>query len=284
MKKLIILLLLIGLSWNAYSQLRYFLPDSNAYFSVSSFKFWFEGDTLISTKKYKKVYQQSGDTTADFKKAVYYAAVREDTLAEKIFCIQKNDGKERLIADFSLKSKDTISVYSFWPFFSAQKYFFDVSNVDSIFVKNSYRKRIKFNNESWIEGIGSTCGLFFPGYGNVVDLGWPELLCVHINDTLYYQGNGITKCYQDILTDVKEIKKSYLKITPSIATDKIYLSVSDADLLNFSYKIYNVNGELVLKGALKNNSIELYSISKGFYIINVFDNRYCSYATKFIKL
>jgi hypothetical protein len=63
-----------------FSQLEYFLPDSNAYFSISPFKFWFQGDTSIESKVYKKVYMQQGDTLADFTHATYYAALREDTL------------------------------------------------------------------------------------------------------------------------------------------------------------------------------------------------------------
>jgi len=168
MRKLLITFVLLGLAINSYSQLKFFLPDSNAYFSISSYKFWFQGDTIINNKKYKKVFQQNYDTIADFNKAIYYAGVREDTINEKIICIQKDDGIERLLADFSLNPSDTTSVYSFWPFGSPEKKLVNVKNVDSIQINDFYRKRINIDHgylnyeESWIEGIGSTFGLFYP--------------------------------------------------------------------------------------------------------------------------
>jgi hypothetical protein len=113
MKKLVVILFFWGLVINSYSQLNYFLPDSNAYFSVSPYKFWFQGDTIISDIKYKKVFKQNWDAIADFNRATYYASVREDTLSERIYCIQKDDGVERLIADFSLKTGDTYQFFLF---------------------------------------------------------------------------------------------------------------------------------------------------------------------------
>ena len=47
MKKILIILVFCGFALSSYSQLNYFLPDSNAYFSVYNYKFWFQGDTII---------------------------------------------------------------------------------------------------------------------------------------------------------------------------------------------------------------------------------------------
>jgi hypothetical protein len=141
MKKLVVILFFWGLVINSYCQLNYFLPDSNAYFSVSPYKFWFQGDTIISDIKYKKVFKQFWDSIADFNRATYYASVREDTLSERIYCIQKDDGVERLIADFSLKTGDTLSVFSFWPFGTPEKKNIKVGNIDSIYINNTYRKK-----------------------------------------------------------------------------------------------------------------------------------------------
>ena len=87
MKKLFITSVLFGLMISSQAQLTYFFPDSNSYFSVSWMKFWFHGDTTIGSFTYKKVYVQSGDSIADFNNSEYFAAIREDTNAKKVYCI-----------------------------------------------------------------------------------------------------------------------------------------------------------------------------------------------------
>ena len=97
------------------SRLTHFLPDSNAYFSVSEEKFWFHGDTVIGEKLYKKVYLQGGPD-ADVDKTQYFAGVREDTLQGKIYCLHNASEQERLVADFGVEPGEQVSVYCFFPF------------------------------------------------------------------------------------------------------------------------------------------------------------------------
>lgn len=293
MKKSILFCILIGVSLSTYSQLRYFLPDSNAYFSVSSYKFWFSGDTSILDKAYKKVYIQNYDYVADIKKATYYASVREDTIEQKIYCIPKDKDKTFLIADFSKNESDTLSVYSFWPESndSPQKYYFEVTSVDSILIGNKYRKRINLNeggfqSESWIEGIGSTCGLFFPGKNRWADLGQPVFLCYHQSDTLYYIVDNTNDCYEEIFTGINTTKKFNFVVYPTLAINMIYVNSSSMEILNndFSYRLYDLYGRLISAGGFENNSISLSSIASGCYIINIYNNSNVLYSTKFFKL
>jgi len=113
MKKLLIILTFIGIAINSFSQFVHFFPNSNAYFSVSYFKYWFEGDTIINSYQYKKVFKQTGNPIANFDESVYYAALREDTIAERVYCIVEEDGIERLLYDFSLNVGDTISISTY---------------------------------------------------------------------------------------------------------------------------------------------------------------------------
>jgi hypothetical protein len=130
-------------------------------------KFWFQGDTVIEDLKYKKVYIQDNDSIADFNNAYYFAAVREDTMAGKVYFRSEyyySDGQEHLLYDFSVDVGDTVRFYSLWS--GLQKKEMTVKSIDSILIDNHYRKRINFDHEnsgeeSWIEGIGSTHGLFF---------------------------------------------------------------------------------------------------------------------------
>src|SRR5574344_976072 len=296
MKKLFIILVFCGLGLISYSQLNYFLSDSNAYFSVGYYKFWFQGDTVISNKQYKKVFRQIFDTVADFNRATYYAAVREDTLNEKIYCIQTNYGIERLICDFSLNAEDTVSVYCFW---ASENYpgleFIEVHSVDSIQINNQFRKRINIKNgysidyeESWIEGIGSTFGLFFPSAYGVVDLGAiPELLCIHINDTMIYQNSFYNNCYyyEEIPepNGIRENTENNIKLYPNPANNILNIEHTIKSDTQIQYYIINSCGVVYKEGVLTSNIIDISLFEKGLYFIMIsYDKQ--NYTNKFVKL
>lgn len=292
MKKLFIILVFCGLGLISYSQLNYFLPDSNAYFSVGYYKFWFQGDTVISNKQYKKVFRQIFDTVADFNRATYYAAVREDTLNEKIYCIQTTDGIERLICDFSLNAEDTVSVYCFWP---SENYprleFIEVNSVDSIQINNQFRKRINIKNgysidyeESWIEGIGSTFGLFFPSAYGVVDLGAiPELLCIHINDTMIYQNPDFNTCYYYEEIGISENTRNSFNLYPNPANNILNIDHDIKSDTQIQYYIINSCGVVYKEGVLTSNIIDISLFEKGLYFIMIsYDKQ--NYTNKFVKL
>lgn len=289
MKKLLIISVLCGFVINSYSQLNYFLPDSNAYFSVSSFKFWFQGDTIIDSKKYKAVFQQHGDVIADFNKATYYAAVREDTIGEKIYCIRKFDEIERLICDFSLNADDTASIYTFWPAGTPIKKLITVKTVDSIEISGQYRKRINVANEyessdSWIEGIGSTFGLFYPSAddGNV-DLGLPRLLCVHVNSDIIYQISD--NCYEEIYVGINENTQYSFKVYPNPAKNILNIEREENSGNQFQYYIINSQGYLVDKGVLPPDYIDISILEKGVYFIGLYNkNTPIVYSNKFVKI
>lgn len=289
--KLFIIIVSFWLGLNAYSQLNYFLPDSNAYFSVSLWKFWFQGDTIIESKKYKKVFVQPG-TPADFNQATYYASVREDTIREKIYCIQKDDGIERLIYDFSLNAGDTASIYSYWPFGRyPEKISIKVKNVDSIQIDGLFRKRINVHyieesafTDSWIEGIGSQYGLFYPlARGYLVDLGLPELLCVHLDNTIIYQTSNC--CYKDILLGIYENAQHRFKVYPNPAKNILHVERDINSKDQIQYYIINNQGIIFEKGILPPDYIDISILDKGFYFILLFnDTKPLLYSTKFIKL
>ena len=205
--KLTTLLIMSALGiMSIHAELRHFLPTTNAYMSILDYKFWFEGDTIINSKEYIKVYRQfcHSETECDENKD-YYAAVRQDTINEKIYCIQVDDGVERLIADFDVKAGDEIRFYSFWDGELSAK----IQDVDEIMIDGHNRKRISiaypYSYKStdpydfWIEGIGSTVfGLFFPFSLPAVDLcESPKFLCLHVNNELIYQNPKENACYKE---------------------------------------------------------------------------------------
>ena len=204
---------------NTQAELKHFLPRTNACMSILNCKYWFEGDTIIDSKRYTKVYQQYcySKTECD-DHLYYYAAVREDTIGAKIYglfpCSDSSwdDCSEKLLADFDVKTGDEVMVRSAW--FASQLPAF-VESIDSIEINGEYRKRINLRGEGsafsyppdvWVEGMGSVVyGLFFPNPEHVADAGDPPVfLCLHENDKLIYQNPDYEVCYLEPWKDPEE--------------------------------------------------------------------------------
>ena len=122
----------------------------------------FTTDTSISGKTYKKV-QESTDS---MKTWICNKYIRED-ISKKIYFIQKDSTQELLLYQFGLKIFDNVNVT--YP--SDSNY---VEEVDSVVLNGKFRKRYQIYNrvtdsqiDSWIDGIGSYYGLFYPYDSNV---------------------------------------------------------------------------------------------------------------------
>jgi hypothetical protein len=287
MKKIIfitccLLLSIFGVVFNSYSQLNHFFPDSNAYFSVSAYKFYFHGDTLIDSKKYKKVF-----THSVFSNSNYLAAVREDTIGMKIYSFFNDDHQERLIYDFSLEAGDTASIYTYWPFRTAEKKHIKVVHVDSILINNQYRRRLEIERgDFWVEGIGSIeWGLFFPVPFGWADLGLPKLLCIHENDLMIWQRPGYNTCFEDIDVSISEKNPFSFHVFPTATRDMLYIKTSLNLGDTFRYKIFNNQGMELTSGLLETESIEVSFLKAGLYYLAIYDKGYNSkyYIQKFIK-
>jgi hypothetical protein len=149
--KIFLYLLLLGVGiFNANAELKHFLPNANAVMSILDQKYWFEGDTIIDNIRYTKIYSQKCESETECGDLQYYAAVRENTINEKIYCIQTMDSIERLIADFDVKVGDRIILYSYskasnWEIVHGQERLSVLENevridyVDLILIDNQYR-------------------------------------------------------------------------------------------------------------------------------------------------
>ena len=276
-----------------HAELHHFLPTTNAYISIYEHKYWFEGDTIIDNKEYIKVYRQFcySETECNETKD-YYAAVRQDTINEKIYCIQVEDGVERLIADFDVKAGDEITIYSFA--YDAGEVLVRIQDVDEIMIDGQYRKRISIvdpyawgnNNppyDFWVEGIGSIVyGLFFPSPERIVDIGEGYMfLCLHINNELIYQPPNVNTCYIQYETGISD--KSYNTFNVSLSPTNDYLLV-ETELPSCSYMIYNNLGTVVKQGRLPSGSdINIATLNQGVYYVVFYYNKELIYTHKLIK-
>jgi hypothetical protein len=251
--------------------------------SILDYKYWFEGDTIIEGKRYTKVYRQYCTSETECGDLAYYAAVREDTIGEKIYAVYPCESypyycDDALLADFDVQTGDQIEVYCKWPWFS--KRLVTVEEVDSIWIDNQYRKRVNivdqysyffYPPDSWVEGIGSIVyGLFFPSPQQPADLGDPpKFLCLHFNGELLYRNPFYDTCFvKDSGTDIPPVLSPEDRIYCSVDNEWIYIYGS------YTYRIYDVHGSLILSGISSSSAINISQLTSGIYFIQ-FPYKFC---------
>lgn len=139
--------------------------------------------------------------------------------------------------------------------------------------------------ELWIEGIGSTNGLFYPAPYGIVDLGIPELLCVHTDNKQIYQNPNTDNCYQDTFIGIKEATNTPYRIYPTKAKDVLYFESENYKDNTFHYKIYDYNGNLSKNGMVVSNKIDISILSNGCYFLRLFDKNNIAtiFTNRFLK-
>jgi hypothetical protein len=260
-----------------YSQEYTPFPDSDAIWSVNIDKFAVNGDTTINSKTYKKYYRTNGDSTFTFENSFYYAAVRED-FSKRIWGIKHDSLTERLLYDFSLQIGDTTYVYPYEDFnnWVNDSVGLILLNIDSILIDTIYRKRFKittldvnwdepgWNYEYWIEGIGSTIGLFSQGtfQPGIVDVSFYELLCYQKNDfteyfTTYY--TNYEACYMPVYVGIvdKSIERRVVNLYPNPLIDISKIKISNFVNKKAHVEFYNIYGQLIKSDSFENNNSEI---------------------------
>ena len=94
---------------------RYQNPPGGPYTIFDFYRYTMMGDTMVNAISYNKIYLQHyketylQTPTYTYDPIGYYAAVRQDSVARKVFTIFKDSTSERLLYDFSIKQvNDTI--------------------------------------------------------------------------------------------------------------------------------------------------------------------------------
>ncbi|MDH8701794.1 hypothetical protein M2138_001144 [Dysgonomonadaceae bacterium PH5-43] len=317
--KHILLLLALFYVFNANGQLKHFLPRENAQMYVLDMRFSFDGDTIINNKRYTKVYYEYAsydkqtNTVGDYYSYEYFAAVREDTINQKIYTIYSDDlyndrkDREHLLADFDLKVGDKMPEVMGIDGVPDRELF--VTKIDSVEIQGSLRKRICFKEnrwvpeddywnfdrpiEYWIEGIGSNYSLFFPAALQIIDgREFPILSCFYVNGELIYENpyytemNGVlfgveNKCYHysGFGVAIINIKESNISLSPTYVDSYIQI---EGNKNNCLYSIVDMNGSVVKKGNVE-NEIDVVDLPSGAYGLTLYDKGQQIYRGKFIK-
>jgi len=229
-------------------------------------------DTVINSMNYKII---SGNS--DY--------LREDSLQGKAWIYNTNYNTEYLTMDLGLSLGDTFDIYDYTnsPFSSI---------VDSVYFSNNL-KHIRLNyfismcapveKITFIEGVGSTAGLFFQrnASGNNV---FDYMLCQHKNgikvasslifpDTCYIAPIGITEY---------SLHNKKLVVFPNPAYDEI--NIENSINTEFNFTIYNMLGSEMISGTESDAefNIDISKLPIGVYLILV-DSYNTLRSTKFLK-
>ncbi len=200
-------------------------------------------DTTINNKIYKKVLRSDDEFHLKWE---YYCCLRE-TFDKKIYRIggptgidKGNDTIEYLIYDFNLKKGDKFVVGK-------------VDSVKDVIIGDRSRKCLYFGNnywvtDTWIEGIGSLCGLLNVGLCSWMG-GECSLLCYLENDTIKYHNSEYNYCFYKKSVNIEELERTNLgiKIYPNPANIQSVISYDLSEKSNVIFTIYDMMGREVDK-------------------------------------
>jgi hypothetical protein len=194
--------------------------------NATNFSFQFPGTIIggLRTDLDKKVWFRKLSDGTDFSgEAFYYFPSDSDVL----------------LYDFNIDAGDSLS----WKFYNQK-----VVQIDSFQLNNGeWRKRFIFNyGEDWIEGIGSTFGLF-GSYEPPPFEGGHFLTCFRQNDSLLFESlfNYSYDCdhvYTGILEPGIEIS---INVFPNPATDFLTFDLNNFTPSDYEISIYSSTGQLL---------------------------------------
>ena len=260
-------------------------PDSNAIWSevftcmqpdiIETYQYGISGDTIINTTLYHKIYLLN-DTVYPLITGQYCGAIREDSL-KRIFVIGCNcaypgttGNEEVVLYDFSKSVGDTVFVGmdSIGP-----EGYLVIDHIDSMLIDNNFRKTFYFSTlyyDYWIEGIGSTRGLFSPIIWQPTGYQKWKLICFKQDDMVKYLNPDYSNCFP-ILSGINNLiqNKTNVEIYPHPVTDISTLDFSNTQGDYSILEIFNILGKKVkhinLQGK-KTIKICNYEYKPGIYI------------------
>lgn len=208
--------------------------------------------------------------------------IREDTASRRIY-VGRGSGntfEETLLYDFSVNVGDTVKRGLYYNYSIENIYVVD--SIDTVTLGGVPRKRIHFHDndhcvftrndvfdigESWIEGIGSTLGLFHPS------LIWAEteveenvLVCYSNGDSVIYHNSHFTDC-MPTASLITPNAPPRITAYPNPAKDRITFDFGEARFSTL--RLVNTAGATVLETTLTGqepqHTLQLKGLPKGIY-------------------
>jgi len=265
---------------------------NTAIVGASTDYYFFDGDSIVGDKIYKKLYQYSNEQHTN---RILSGFVREEN--QKTYFVDNkfvpNFSLENILYDFSLeegnifeKIKQSADYYG--NIYRDTMYFF-VQSCDTVIINSEPKKRmiLKFSEsdlmvDTVIENVGSLHGLLYP-LCYICSGGFHELLCYSQNDELFYQNPKYSKCYWSLedFTSLKKLAVNVCHIFPNPADDIINISCLNNAISRI--EIVDIAGKKVYSHTYKEDTIDVSSFSKGLYLLKMYDTKGQVSLLKFIK-
>jgi len=242
----------LWLSGSLMSQEYIPFPTSDAYWNEYKFyqgwcdapdyckvTYFIEGDTIIDSLHYKKIYCTDPDWTS------YIGAMRESD--KKIYYWRNGCPNHILLYDFNFNVGDSIS-YPIELCDTSSVYYHKVTSIDSVLLQDmTYRRRINFyGTYSWIEGMGTTSGLFYPYYWGIACICSTHLVCFFHNDNLVYLDESTMPCFNLAVSQPEFSGNNQdFDIYPNPFTTSTTIEYELIEPTHVNLTIYNAIGETI---------------------------------------
>ncbi|KAB2859079.1 MAG: T9SS type A sorting domain-containing protein [Flavobacteriales bacterium] len=303
MSKKSLLYFFLFLSINSFGQTYYPFPDSVGVWKQTSsfyegsdihYALFMNGDTIINSITYNKLYYSDTPNNIDTDNSNYYGAIRENNkkiyffpdsiyniyYPEYFFCFTSyiypypSFTEEVLLYDFNVNVGDTVH----YPHLDST--YIIITWIDSVLVQGEYRKQYNYSYsykpmsscqpigpQNYVEGIGDiNMGLFsiFIWYFENSE----SLNCFEDDEVFY---SNVSNCMTVGNEDIKT-KESY-QIYPNPTSEVLFIEL-DNPITNLIY-ILDITGKEVYstKTIQKTTSIDVSSFKIGLYIVKIVSNQ-----------
>jgi hypothetical protein len=211
-----------------------------------------KGDTVIKGNTYAKIYHKLMNRGgSDYS---YIGALRE-TPNKEIMHIEVQDSVEKLMYKFGLNVGDTLYLPT-----RRDKKTIKVLAIDSVQIQGIFRKRYRMDtqtlgqNDYWIEGIGSTKGLFYP-YREGEFENSESLLCFETNEGIIFKHESVvSQCFISS-TDDRQAHKNSVKAYPNPMQGWTIFELS-IDKSSYDFELIDISGKVIRKDKFEGKQYE----------------------------
>jgi hypothetical protein len=275
---------------SSWSVLHYGLESYNIPCCVSTQYVYFDGDSTVAGKTYKKVFSCNDELHEN---KTYEGLIREQD--KKTFFLSKGLENEYLLYDFSLE-EGMVFEYSSYMYPELTTVSLYVKTGDMIEINGSPRKRLQLSYlqsedswiiDTWIEGIGSLNGILQPCYRLFLVGGVRELLCHYKDDEQTYKNPAYSDCYYDKVEDITSTKRIIINgwsVYPNPVNNVLVISSPNETELFVEFT--GISGKTVYAKQLgigKEHTIDVSLFASGLYLLRAYDANGLASAFKIIK-
>jgi len=233
----------------------------------------FDNDTLIDGKLYKIAWSSLDSNMATWTQSGF---IREDA-QKKVFHRNPYSDWETTIYDFGALPGDTVELRE--DEYGVQTYIVDSINW-VILLDGKQRQRFFLHgvdfpcNETWIEGMGCTKGVFEGGTCGYT--GEASLICFTENDTLKYFNPDFDQCY--VLTGIGDLVRQQVEIDlfPNPVKETLTIKVNQPGNINMKFKLIDLTGKEVFSIPILQTetliNLKQFEVSPGVYLYHVFQS------------